>query len=303
MACLKKFSVFVLLLIIIVGCERKGEHIPTAAITGDLYLENGWTQYESGNYEAAIENFILSKARDATKEDVYNGLGWGYTKMENYEEASSNFLLLLSLTDSDEMKADIYAGLAMLHSAIQLSLDQRASYDDSLARIEEGLTAINYANMVFELDPDYQFSHDEHINVNTMHAMIAQCYFNMQNFIRALNEVETYLDTEIRQNFITDGFVTNKLDTVIVTTAPETEVTGALDVSLENAQLVDVISVKNLETNILYNVVEYVQGGYIVTISGNPVPQDNENYLIEYQNAVDYGLFLNELINTIVQYQ
>lgn len=310
MAHLTKISLLITLALLFVNqCERKGENIPTKAPTANFYLQTGWASYESGDYQAALNAFTASKARDAIKEDAYNGLGWTYGKLQNYDQSISNFLLLLSLTENNTMKANAYAGLAMTYGAMQIATTEEEN------RAEAGMNAIKYANMVINIDPNYQFEHDKHINISSLHAMIAQCYFNVKDFIKALTEVDNYLEKGFRQELINNKVVKMREDSVTVSLLPETAFSGTaiLNISFQiatetdtfdvNAQLVDVLSIKNVENEVLYNVVDFDQGGNSVTFYGNPIPQEEDIFVVSYEYADDYGIFLNNLLTVIKKYQ
>jgi len=69
-----------------------------------------------------------------------------------------------------------------------------------------------------------------------------------------------------------------------------------------NAYIVDVISIKHAVTQVEYTVVDFVQGGNSVTFSGNPLPQEEDRFIIQYEHTDDYGTFMYNLLDVISQY-
>ncbi|MBN2012677.1 hypothetical protein JW960_25335 [candidate division KSB1 bacterium] len=309
MARLTSFALIITLFLVIGGCDHQGANIPTSPPTANSYLGDGWTLYESGNYAAALTEFNASKARDAIKEDAYNGLGWTYTKLTQYDNAISNFLLLLSLTSSDDMRANVYAGLAMTYSAMQVDPNYYAGTDDATfdQRTAAGLKAIEYIDMVLALKPDFEFTHDTYITAQKLNATVAQCYFRMKRFLDAAMVVTNTLYPDFFNNLSSQQVIVVRSDTVAVSLTPTTGMTGQanLDVVYSvndapvSARLVDVIDVRHSETNVSYKVVEFVEGGKSVKILGNPIPMEKDMFVVQYQNATDYGKFLSVLMNVI----
>ncbi|MBN1155968.1 tetratricopeptide repeat protein [candidate division KSB1 bacterium] len=298
MARFRYLGLFIILILIVAGCDREGENIPTSAPTSDIYLDSGWEYYSAGDYAEALDAFAASKSRDAIKEDAYNGLGWTYAKLHDYDQSISNFLLLLSLTDNDAVKADVYAGLAMTYGAKQLV----TPIEETALREELGTSAIQYARQVLQAAPNYVFSRDNRVTVTTLHALVAQCYFSMQDFINALREVDTHLESGYRQSLVTNSVISMQSDTVTAVVTPATELNGVVDATIDG-QIVEVLSVKNSVTNVAYTILDFDQGGSNVTFVGNPIPVKEDYFIIDFQGAVDYNLFLNNLLATIIKYQ
>jgi len=298
MARYKYFGLFIILVLLVAGCDREGENIPTLAPTSNIYLDNGWEYFSDGNYAEALDAFTASKSRDAINEDAYNGLGWTYAKLHDYDQSISNFLLLLSLTESNAVKANVYAGLAMTYGAKQLI----TPIEETATREELGNAAIQYAQQLFQVAPNYVFERDTKVTVKSLHALVAQCYFNMQDFISALKEVDTNLENGYRQTLVTSNIIGMQSDTVTAVITPDTELSGVVNATIEG-QIVEVLSVKNFATNIAYTILGYDQGGANVMFYGNPIPIKEDNFIVDFQGAADYNLFLNNLLATIIKYQ
>jgi len=298
MARYRYLGIFLILVLIVAGCDREGENIPLNAPTSNIYLGDGWEYYNAGNYADALDAFSASKSRDAVNEDAYNGLGWTYAKVHNYDQSISSFKLLLSLTKDDAMKANVYAGLAMTYGAKQLV----TPIEEVAMREELGHNAIENAQELFKIDPDYVFSQDSNVNITALHALIAQSYFNMQDFINAVKEIDANLENGYQSSLLSNQVISSQVDTVSAVVTPETEFNATVDANLDG-QVVEVLSVKNMDTGVSYNILSFEQGGSSVTFYGNPIPTDEDSYIVEYHGAADYGLFLNNLLATISKYQ
>lgn len=302
---LRIFIVLFIALIVLMACENLEKNIPTTAQTTSSHIINGWSYYTNGNYEAALDEFIAAKNRDAVNEEAYNGLGWTYAKLHDYDESISHFLLLLSITNTNTMKADIFAGLVMTYGSMQMSTANQSE------RIDAEQYIIDYTDSLIQYDANYTFERDDHVNINTIRAMIAQSYFNTQDFLAALEYIEQYLDTSLRQDLKNNSIVEVRDDTLEAVVVSATWITGnatlnvvfrADDGSDKGAQIVDVISIRHADTLREYTIVDFIQGGNSVTFIGNPLPQEEDQFIIQYEHADDYGIFMYNLLDVISQY-
>jgi len=295
----------VLIILIIIACERQGENIPTSAFTTSKHIEDGWSYYMNSNYDAALNEFISAKNRDAVNEEAYKGLGYTYAKLHYFDESISHFSLLLSIIESDAMKADIFAGLVMTYGSMQMSTK------DQEERMELSTYIINYTDSLIKYDSNYEFDRDDHVNINTVRAVIAQSYFNIQDFLAALEYTNQYLKTGFKQQLKTNGIVVSREDTLPSVIVPATQLTGSATINVvftaengspANAHIVDVISIEHAKTHVEYTVVDFIQGGNSITFSGNPLPQKEDQFIVHYEHADDYGTFLYNLLDVISQY-
>ncbi len=295
----------VMIILFIIACEHQGENIPISAFTTSKHIEDGWSYYVNGNYDAALNEFISAKIRDAVNEDAYNGLGWTYAKLHYFDESISHFSLLLSITESDAMKANIFAGLAMTYGSMQMCITNQEERKQLSAFI------MNYADSLIGYDSNYKFDYDNHVNMNTVRAVTAQSFFNTQDFLATLEFVNQYLDVGFKQLLETKGIIESRKDTLQAEVVSSTWMTGNATLhviyqtdngSFVNAQIVDVVSIEHAETNVKYTVVDFIQGGNSVTFCGNPLPQEKDQFIIQYKHADDYGTFLCKLLDVISQH-
>lgn len=301
---IKKLSALItvlLLMLVTLGCDREGENIPTSFPTVSSLKLDGWSYFEQAQYDDAISSFNEAKNRDAADIEAYNGLGWSYSRTGKYADAESNFKLMLSLSTSPDVLADAYAGLAMMTFATPPDLSTgEAAIRDSIA--------IDYIDKVFELKSDYSFAHDENVNVTALKKVVAQIRFNRGEYLACIHEIEQSMDPNYFQSLLDKGLV-HKIedDTTTVTLLAETPLTGkaTLNVSVGNnggmraAELVDVIAVKNLTKDVNYRIVSFNEGGQRIVFRGNPLPQKEDKFLVDYYHAPDFGLVLADLMEVL----
>ena len=291
-------KIYILLLItsiLFLNCEQKGENIPTFAPTASYHIQEGWKAFQSGDYVAAVDNFTAAKNRDALDSTAYLGLGWSNARLLDFEKSISNFQLMLSFVKGNSMRTDAYAGLAMTYSA---------QHNDSLA--------IDAARQALQILSDYQFLYDNKITAAKLHVVIAQNYYNSQNYLKALAEIDQYLLNGYVDNLLNDGILVSIADKPVQATVfSYTELSGRAELTLTktlqvagstkevDAELVEVKSIKNSVTGVAYQILGFEQGGGVVRFLGIPIPQAGETFLVDFLYANNYGVFLSRLSKTI----
>jgi tetratricopeptide (TPR) repeat protein len=140
--------------------------------TAASLTEEGWALYEDGEYGAAVVKFFGATELDASYRDAYNGLGWTYGKMDSLEKAVTNFEICISNGDT---RPDPRAGKA----PVCRDLDP-PEYEE----------AISAADAALSLDADFVFEHYEDFNWRDLRIIKAQCYFALQEYAEAVNEIE-----------------------------------------------------------------------------------------------------------------
>jgi tetratricopeptide (TPR) repeat protein len=156
---------------LLVGCGGGGGGGGPTETAASLTAE-GWDLYEDGEYEAAIVKFFRATELDASYKDAYNGLGWAYGKIDSLEKAVTNFELCLSKGDT---RPDPRAGKA----PVCRDLDP-PQYDE----------AISTADAALNLDADFVFEHYEDFNWRDLRIIKAQCYFALQEYAEAVDEIQ-----------------------------------------------------------------------------------------------------------------
>jgi Flp pilus assembly protein TadD len=132
--------------------------------------EQGWSDFEAGDYEDARTNFEDALTWDITYADAYNGLGWCDLLEDKLSDASTNFS---SATSYDAFLTDASAG-------------------GSLAATELGnhQNAVDYANDVINSNASYQFSHYSSVTIEDIRLAKAKSAAALGDFDTALAEVQ-----------------------------------------------------------------------------------------------------------------
>ena len=187
------FFVSVVFCVLYSGC---GSDSDEKGIPPEEGLQNGWAEYDSGNYGAAILAFegTLSNKEDASAAiiaDAYNGLGWAYLSFSesvrinqaNLDTALGKFQEAVS---NDATNADAWVGKA------GLLLIRKDSQDD----FRKALEAIDSA---LKGNTEYLYRHDYDSEAD-LYALKSQCYYYLGEQGKALEEVNRALAIERNNN-------------------------------------------------------------------------------------------------------
>jgi tetratricopeptide (TPR) repeat protein len=158
-------------------------------------VQNGWAQYRSGNYGAAILAFerALTQSEAFAVEpsylaDAYNGLGWAYlgfsrsAGLANQKNIATSLGKFQEAIIHDETNADAWVGKA------GLLLIRRNSQDD----LREALKAVDSA---LQGDAEYLYRHDYDSEAD-LYTLRAQCYYYLGELDKAQDEVKRALAIE-----------------------------------------------------------------------------------------------------------
>ncbi len=163
------------------------------------YAFVGWALFEEANYDSAVVCFESARLINHNYADMFTGLGWCYTKIESLLEAANEFSSAINL---DELALDAYAG----RSAVSLKLEY------PFLAIEDALAILN-------TDSLYVFSHDTTVTCLDLHLILAECYYQTQQYSLAHQEVE-YLANAFDLAFILDkndnSTWTNPINPIII---------------------------------------------------------------------------------------
>lgn len=291
---LKIFKIFLVtvgIVILATGCYRKGENIPVNPPTASTYLTDGWTAFESADYEAAEAAFTASKDRDALNPEAFLGLGWTNSRQLKYDQALANFKIMQSITDDPNMLADSHAGLAMLFAAMK--------------RDEE---AAKNAEEALRLNNSYQFNHDNYINAEALAKVLARSYINTGDYLSALNVVETYISQGFSDQLVSEGVLIKAEGMVAAPILSPTSLvdgtailrlTKELDGKPVAIELVKVLDVKNMAGTVSYQIVSVQIGGSDITVKGNPVPTSGDMFKVDLLYASNFGRYLAKLYEKV----
>jgi tetratricopeptide (TPR) repeat protein len=290
------FAVFCL--VIGTACDRQGKNIPTNPPTADSRLSEGWKAFETGQYTKAIDGFSAAKNRDATYADAYRGLGWSYSRVMDFTNAEINYKIFTTLVkDNPDMLNDTQAGLAAMYAAA-------GNYQKSIELCED----------VIATNANYAFEHDGRVNAASLRALVAKCYYNQKDYLTALGTIQTYLDGTFIAGLKNSGIIVEKLNDLVkikVAGISQTPLTGQAsmtlthqviadgDTSIVGINLVQVLNISGTDGLAQYNVDSFNQGDNRIIFSGNPIPRNGDQFLVDYIYAPDYGLFLSKLLEKI----
>lgn len=175
-----KKSGFLLSLIIVLtlgpGCGGGGDTAP--AESASSRTAEGWTLFEAGDYEGAIEKFARAITLDATYAEAYGGLGWSYARLDSLSMSLNNFGKAIAGNGNSGVLVDSYAG----SSPVYRDLDTRPSHFDSAAV---------YASNALSLSGRYIFEHDSDFDWHDLHLVMAQSYFALNDYTSANARVDS----------------------------------------------------------------------------------------------------------------
>ncbi len=160
-----RIAIGILILIILVGC-------PNFSRLGMSQIERGWSYYEDGEYDEAIDEFSSAIESDLDSLDhaeAFNGLGWCYGKIQELSTAVDDFSIAI---EKDISIIDPYAGLTFVYSDIP-----------------QDQNAVDAATTLIQKDEFYFFGHDKDITVGDVRLVKAKSLCNLGNFVSALIEV------------------------------------------------------------------------------------------------------------------
>lgn len=280
------------------SCDRQGKNIPINPPTTETRLSEGWSAFESGQYITAIDRFSAAKNRDASFADAYRGLGWSYSRVMDYTNAEINFKIFTTLVkDKPDLLNETQAGLAAMYASA-------GEYDK----------AIELCEKVIAENPDFEFEHDERVNAKSLRTLIAKCYYVQRDYLTAMETIQTYLDNNLENGLKSAGIIVEKSNDLVKIKVPavsQTPLSGQAsmrllrqvidngDTSMVGINLVKVLDITNSDERVHYTVVSFNQGDNLILFSGNPLPRNGDEFLVDYVFAPDYGLFLSKLLEKI----
>jgi len=158
------------------GCGSGGDTAPAESASSRTI--EGWTLFEAGDYEGAIEKFDRAIALDATYAEAYGGLGWSYARLDSLSTSLDNFGKAIAGSGTSAVLTDSYAG----SSPVYRDLDTRPSHFDSAAV---------YASSALSLGGRYVFEHDSDFDWHDLNLIMAQSYFALNDYTSANARVDS----------------------------------------------------------------------------------------------------------------
>jgi tetratricopeptide (TPR) repeat protein len=158
-------------IVVVLGCGGDGGGPSDTA--GSL-TQAGWTLFEQGEYELAIDKFERALELDADYADAFNGLGWSNAKLDNLAQALENFGMCVSNAPS---LTEGYAGCAPVYR----------DYDTEPAHFD---SAVAFASTALTQDSAFEFSHDDNFDWRDLRLIMAQSYYGLGEFLLAKAQVD-----------------------------------------------------------------------------------------------------------------
>ncbi len=286
MSSLQKISMFFIgaFSLVLFSCEEKysdDDFLFAPPVTYDQLVEEGWSYFQTGDFDTSIESFIMASERDATQPEVYLGLGWSYARNIELIKSISNFQKALSFAffapdNETQILAESLVGLALVSLA-------SGNYNE----------CIDYVGQALLLDPDFAFSKDASVNAQSLKLSQAESYYYLEEIQPCFNILHD-LGANIDNVSDTTAFG-------VVSHTNNTLITGEMKVNvMENHQLISVTSAQ--VDNINYEIMAVNEGTNEFTASGNPIINSGDSITATYYFTIDYADFLNKLLQTIINF-
>ncbi len=164
MACLCSF-------VLVLGCGGDGGGPTDTAVS---LTAAGWTLFEQGEYELAIDKFERALGLDADYADAFNGLGWSHAKLDSLANSLENFGMCVT---NDPDLTEGYAGCAPVYRDYNT---EPAHFDSAVVSASTALTQ----------ESNFEFSHDEDFDWRDLRLIMAQSYYGLGEFLLAKAQVD-----------------------------------------------------------------------------------------------------------------
>jgi tetratricopeptide (TPR) repeat protein len=169
-------------IVVVLGCG--GDDGGSPADTAASLTAAGWTLFDQGRYELAIDKFEQALGLDADYADAFNGLGWSHARLDLLADALENFGMCV-ISDPDLTEG--YAGCAPVYRDYDRDDDGEPAHFDSAAA---------FASTALTREPTFEFSHEDgEFDWRDLRLIMAQSYYGLGEFLLAKDQVDI-LDPE-----------------------------------------------------------------------------------------------------------
>ncbi len=192
---------FTALLTIACGGDDGGGTTDPGGTTPNELTESGWENFESGDNQAAADDFQAAANADPFHGEAQAGLGWVFLRADSLVRALGAFNAALSV---GYQNADVYAGKAVL-------LPELTPPDYP--------GAADAAGMALSFEPRYSFEHDTAFNWRDLRLILARSWFALTHYDDANSEVDSLGGTPATPG--ADTFVSDLLAVVVRLSALE----------------------------------------------------------------------------------
>ena len=99
------FPIVASITLLLGGCSDNDDDPASAGETAVDILNRGWDNFETGDFETALEDFESAYDRDGTLADALNGAGWASGRMDNSLNQAENYFAQCLNQDSTRYDA------------------------------------------------------------------------------------------------------------------------------------------------------------------------------------------------------
>lgn len=163
-----KLFPFVLAGLVLFSCGPTAEE----QLTYDQLVTEGWTLFQSAQYDSALSKFIQAGAIDPTGYEAYSGIGWSNLRLDQLSSAASSFQAGSTQFNAD-VSATLFAGWAFV-------LNAQKQYSNSNTRADQALG----------IDPNWIFEHGLSYDKDHVHVLKAENYFALGDYTLSLTAVK-----------------------------------------------------------------------------------------------------------------
>lgn len=149
---------FIILSLVLIGCDKKSDDIPTSPVTLQSLIDEGFRYYQEGEYSEAITRFQEALERDVDPDNslrAYQGLGWTYARIERYASSVNNFSFLLSAEALESGKYPIVEGEDILTHSDPVPVEP--SFSDTAGQGRWTLQTVG-SEFILSLDEVFSYS-------------------------------------------------------------------------------------------------------------------------------------------------
>ncbi len=156
------YILIILSLTFLMDCGRKG---PTKSKRIKSALNAGWDEFENGDMEAALEEFLEAYREDASRAESQVAVAWARLLIPGSDPAAVIAVINSNATDDQEWRNDAWCALAVAH----LILNQYPEADST-------------ASLVLTADPAYVFTHRPSVDWQDLLLIRGQALFFMAEY-------------------------------------------------------------------------------------------------------------------------
>ena len=159
------FILMALSLMLLMDCRKKG---PTKSDRIKASLNAGWDEFENGNMDAALEEFLEAYVEDSSRAQSQVAVAWARLLIPDIDPATVIAVIDSNATDDQDWRNDAWCALAVAH----LILNQYSEAD-------------SVALLVLTADSAYVFAHRPSVDWQDLLLIRGQALFFMAQYTSA----------------------------------------------------------------------------------------------------------------------